>query len=61
MPILRYSRGLEDYRDMVSGYTIRQIEDALRGSRKWNTWRDRIINNYNNASERYVVQLFFSW
>ena len=55
MPILRYNRGLEDYRNMVSGYTIRQIEDALKGSRDWNTWRARIINKYYNTPERYVV------
>jgi hypothetical protein len=31
-----------DPRDQVSGYTIKQIEDALKGQKTWNNWRDNM-------------------
>ena len=47
--------------DDVSGYTIRQIEDALQGQRTWNGWRDNIKNRYNNATEENLDALFAFW
>jgi hypothetical protein len=47
--------------DQVSGYTIRQIEDALNGERYWNNWKDNIKNSYNNATENNLDQLFDFW
>lgn len=47
--------------DNVSGYTIRQIEDALRGQRTWNGWGNNIKNRYNNATESNLDQLFDHW
>jgi hypothetical protein len=35
--------GTGDY-DQVSGYTIRQIEDALNGIQTWDAWKNKIIN-----------------
>ena len=43
--------GSVDEYDQVSGYTIRQIEDALKNEAFWNTWRINIINSYNNGTE----------
>ncbi len=47
--------------DQVEGYTIRQIEDALMGEKKWNGWRDNIKNKYNNATENKLDALFAEW
>lgn len=47
--------------DQVSGYSIRQIEDALKGQKQWNGWRDNIKNKYNNSSEGNLNALFSHW
>jgi len=47
--------------DNVSGYTIRQIEDALNGQKTWNGWRNNIINRYNNGTENNLDELFAHW
>ncbi|MFP4046916.1 MAG: hypothetical protein ACLFT4_04050, partial [Bacteroidales bacterium] len=43
--------GYKTYNDRVSGYTIKQIENALKGQRNWNGWRDNIKNKYSNETE----------
>jgi len=47
-----------DTEDEVSGYTIRQIEDALKGQKTWNAWRDNIISKYGNTTEDNLNRLF---
>jgi len=47
--------------DRVSGYTIKQLEDALRGARSWWQWRDNIKNRYNNSTEQHLDELFNNW
>ncbi|MFV0290110.1 MAG: hypothetical protein ACK5IJ_04315 [Mangrovibacterium sp.] len=47
--------------DNVSGYTIKEIEDALKGQKTWNGWRDNIKNKYNNETEKYLDALFEHW
>ncbi len=47
--------------DNVEGYTIRQIEDAVVGQENWNSWRDNIINRYNNATKGNLPALFAHW
>ena len=47
--------------DQVSGYTIRDIEDALQGQKTWSGWRDNIKNKYNNATENNLDNLFDYW
>jgi hypothetical protein len=47
--------------DQVSGYSIRQIEDALQSKKTWNEWRDNIKNSYNNATEKNLYALFAHW
>ncbi|TVZ26433.1 hypothetical protein JM83_1390 [Gillisia sp. Hel_I_86] len=47
--------------DQVEGYTIRQIEDALRGKKSWINWRDNIKNKYNNGTENNLDALFNRW
>ncbi|MFZ6013393.1 MAG: hypothetical protein ACOYXT_23830 [Bacteroidota bacterium] len=47
--------------DDVSGYNIRQIEDALRGKTNWIEWRENIKNNYDNATENNLDALFDYW
>ncbi|MDV7188457.1 hypothetical protein R3X25_14285 [Lutibacter sp. TH_r2] len=47
--------------DRVSGYTIKQLEDALVGARYWNEWRDNIKNDYSNPTSIYLDELFGNW
>ncbi|AWG21746.1 hypothetical protein FFWV33_09435 [Flavobacterium faecale] len=49
------------FNDNVDGYTIRQIEDALIGQKKWNDWRDNIKNKYENETENNLDALFIFW
>ncbi len=49
------------YSDQVSGYTIRQIEDALVGQTTWNGWRNRIKNLYSNETKNFVDDVFHYW
>jgi hypothetical protein len=47
--------------DQVTGYTMKEIEDALKGKESWESWRDNIKNKYNNATENQVDALFNYW
>lgn len=47
--------------DQVSGYSILQIENAIRGQENWNSWRDNIINIYDNGTEGNLQALFTHW
>lgn len=49
------------YYDHVSGYTIKQIEDALLGQRTWEGWKNNIKNLYNNETENYLDNSFSYW
>ena len=49
------------WNDNVTGYSIRQIEDALNGQRTWDGWRNNIKNRYNNATENNLDALFAHW
>lgn len=51
----------KSYNDNVSGYTIRQLEDALEGQRSWNGWRDNIKNKYSNGTESNLDATFMYW
>ena len=53
--------GFTDDRDQVSGYTIRQIEDALKGQETWEKWKDNIKNRYDNVTEDNLDALFAYW
>ncbi len=37
--------------DRVSGYTLKQIQDALNNTKTLNAWKSNLINNYNNPTE----------
>lgn len=52
--------GISGY-DQVSGYTIRQLEDALRERETWDDWKTNIKNKYNNATENNLESLFNYW
>lgn len=49
------------YSEGVSGYTIRQIEDALNGQKSWLNWKNNIKNRYNNGTENNLDTLFDYW
>jgi hypothetical protein len=50
-----------DNNDQVSGYTIKQIEDALIGQKYWTSWRTNIENIHNNPTENNLGDLFDYW
>ncbi len=52
--------GTTTLRDDVEGYTIRQIEDALKGKTHWTEWRLSITDSYTNATEANLETLFNS-
>ena len=52
------NHGLKGDADKVEGYTIRQLEDALKSRKDWNGWRDAIIRNYENETEEHLYDLF---
>ena len=47
--------------DQVSGYTIRQIEDALINQNTWEEWKTNIKNSYENPTEEKLDALFDYW
>ena len=47
--------------DRVSGYTIRQVEQGLRGARSWNAWRNNMRDRYHNGTEGFLNELFANW
>jgi hypothetical protein len=47
--------------DRVSGYTILQVEQGLRGARRWSDWRNNMINRHNNNTEQFIYELFCNW
>lgn len=51
----------KSYSDQVSGYSIRQLEDALKSERTWNDWKNKIKNLYNNATENNLDASFNYW
>lgn len=53
------NNGLEN--DNVTGYGIRQLEDALRLQQTGTNWENNIIDNYKNATEDEVPALFNHW
>ena len=53
--------GFIDGSDQVSGYTERQLEDALQSKKSWNIWRDNIKDKYENATEQNLDKLFAHW
>ncbi|QDH79525.1 hypothetical protein FKX85_10935 [Echinicola soli] len=51
----------KSYFDQVSGYTIRQLEDALAVSHTWEIWKKTIKNDYENTTEEYLYATFSYW
>jgi len=52
------NNGIDDDRDKVSGYTIKEIEDVLSYTSSWNNWRDNIKNRYSNPTKVKLDVLF---
>ncbi len=51
------------YNDNVSGYNIKQLEDALRGKLTWDSWRNNIktMYNINTATDTNINNAFTYW
>lgn len=48
-------------RDRVDGYSIAQLENALKGATTWLHWKNNLKNNYANETEQYLDELFDNW
>lgn len=55
---LDHSGNMAYANDQVEGYTLSQLEQALRHSDSWGTWRSRIKEMFDNPTEVYVDYLF---
>ena len=44
--------------DRVSGYTIQQMQSALKNSRTLTEWRNKLVNNYFNSTEANIDDVF---
>ncbi len=53
--------GFTDNRDLIAGYSIVQIRDALIGAHSANSWKNNIKNNYKNNTEQHWDALFDAW
>lgn len=51
----------KSYSDQVYGYTLQQIEGALRGAKTFNQWRDNLKYLYNNGTENKLDATFAYW
>ena len=47
--------------DNVNGYSIKELEQALKGAKTWWQWRDNIITRYDNPTEGSLNGLFANW
>jgi len=48
-------------KDRVKGYSILELEEAIKHARSWEEWRDNIKEDYDNPTEQYVDELFANW
>lgn len=53
--------GLSYPKDRVKNYTIKQLENGLKGARSWTQWRNNIKAKTNNPTEGYVNELINNW
>ncbi len=51
----------KSYNDNVSGYSMRQLEDALKGQKNWNNWKNNIKNKYKNGTKNNLDDCFSYW
>lgn len=49
------------YYDQISGYTLREIEDAIEGQKTWSSWKNNIINKFENDTEDSLGNGFNFW
>ena len=55
------NNGATGTNDQVSGYTLQQIEQALKGAKTFDQWRDNLKNLYDNGTENNLDVLFNFW
>jgi hypothetical protein len=51
----------KSYNDQVNGYTLQQIEQALKSAKTFNQWRDNLKNLYTNGTENNLDATFNYW
>lgn len=56
----QWNKSEKSYLDRVSGYSLKQIENALAGAETWEQWRDN-IKGISNNTRHYVDEAFSFW
>lgn len=56
----QWNKSEKSYLDRVSGYSLKQIENALAGAETWERWRDN-IKGISNNTRHYVDEAFSFW
>lgn len=55
-------KSIYNYQDRVDGYTIKELEEAVKGCHTWSDWRDKIKSKYPDKQDRkYVDEVFRFW
>ena len=47
--------------DHVEGYTLKQLEDALKNANSMKQWKENIKSKYYNKTEKYLDELFANY
>ncbi|WP_412466722.1 hypothetical protein [Pedobacter sp. KLB.chiD] len=55
------NNGFSDSRDLVSGYSMIQIQDALNGASNGTDWKNNLKDNYENNTKQHLDALFNAW
>lgn len=53
--------GVGSSSDLVSGYSMKSIEQAALLSNSWNDWESNVVNGESNNTSWYVADLFSYW
>ena len=49
------------FTSLLYGYSIKQIEDGLKGRSSWNGWCEGMRDKHDNPTEGNLNQLFTNW
>ncbi|AWW30394.1 hypothetical protein DN752_09820 [Echinicola strongylocentroti] len=56
-----WNESYKEYRDQVTGYSIKEIEDVMENTSTWGVWKKNLKNNYTNETEIYLDSSFDYW
>jgi len=55
-------RDIDFPRDKVTGFTIKQVENSLKGTNSWDKWRENVKKeNTSSSTNEQIDELFANW